>query len=113
MVGRLKKEAFQHFKDRFKRCIDSWNVRFLYQGGKEVFIKSMLQTIPTYAMQCFLLPSSLCKELESIMYKFLWQKIGGMGGMHWCSSAALCNSKLNGGMGFQDLAKFNIALLAK
>ncbi|KAH1072990.1 hypothetical protein J1N35_025318 [Gossypium stocksii] len=42
MVGRRKKESFQNLKDRFKKCIDNWSVRYLSQSGKEVFIKAIL-----------------------------------------------------------------------
>ncbi|KAA3472068.1 reverse transcriptase [Gossypium australe] len=70
MVGRRKKEAFQNLKDRFKQKIDNWSTRYLSHGGKEVFIKSVLQAIPTYPMACFLLPKSLCSDLEKIIAKF-------------------------------------------
>lgn len=46
----------------------------LVQDGKEVFIHSVLQALPTYSMSCFLLPKTLCVDLECIMAKFLWQK---------------------------------------
>lgn len=39
-------------------------------GGKEVFIKAILQAILTYTMACFLLPKVLCDELESIVPRF-------------------------------------------
>ncbi|KAA3469876.1 reverse transcriptase [Gossypium australe] len=42
MVGRSKKLAFQILKDRFEYRIDSWRIRFLSQGDKEVFIKAGL-----------------------------------------------------------------------
>ncbi|KAA3485113.1 reverse transcriptase [Gossypium australe] len=45
-------------------------VRLLSQGEKEIFIKSVLQAIPNYAMTCFLLPKSLYGELENIFAKF-------------------------------------------
>lgn len=53
MISRRKKWAFQNIKDRLNNRVDSWQHRFLFQGGKEVFIKSILQAIPTYAMSCF------------------------------------------------------------
>ncbi|KAA3468695.1 glycine, alanine and asparagine-rich protein-like [Gossypium australe] len=34
----------------------------------------VLQSIPTYSMACFLLPKSLCAELDGIIAKFWWQK---------------------------------------
>ncbi|MBA0814712.1 hypothetical protein Gohar_020522, partial [Gossypium harknessii] len=64
-------------------------------------------------MMCFLLPKSLCEELESIMARFWWQKEHGRRGIHWCEWSRLCKFKEMGGLGFRSLAKFNLALLAK
>lgn len=74
MVGRRKNESFQNLKDRLEKRIDNWFSRFLSQGVKEIFIKSILQAIPTYMITCFLLPKKLCNELESIVAKFWRQK---------------------------------------
>ncbi|KAA3453178.1 reverse transcriptase [Gossypium australe] len=113
MVGRKKKEAFQVLKDRFRQRIENWSIRHLSQWGKEIFIKEILQAIPTYNMACFLLPKTLCSELESIIARFWWQKGHGQRGIHWCTWKELCKSKENGGLGFRSLDQFNIALLAK
>ncbi|KAH1030918.1 hypothetical protein J1N35_043092 [Gossypium stocksii] len=83
MVGRGKKESFQNLKDRFKQRIDNWSIRHLSQYGKEVFIKAILQVIPTYTMAYFLLPKSLCADLKSIIVKFWWQNDRGKRGIHW------------------------------
>ncbi|KAA3462679.1 reverse transcriptase [Gossypium australe] len=93
--------------------IEGWSNRCLSQGGKEVFIKAVLQAIPTYAMSCFLLPNSLCRTVESIFAKFWWQKGKGRKGIHWCQWSQLCRPKNEGGLGFRNLAQFNTALLAK
>ncbi|XP_039011424.1 uncharacterized protein LOC120140518 [Hibiscus syriacus] len=74
IVGRNKRGAFGYLLDKFHNHISSWSVRALSQGGKKVFIKSVLQAIPLFAMTCFLLPRSLCLEIERIMEKFWWQK---------------------------------------
>ncbi|GMJ09031.1 hypothetical protein HRI_004572300 [Hibiscus trionum] len=64
-------------------------------------------------MSCFLLPFSLSKELESIMARLCWKKSAGRRGIHWFTWQSLCSLKEDGGMGFTDLSKFNIAMLAK
>ncbi|KAA3462272.1 RNA-directed DNA polymerase [Gossypium australe] len=97
MVGRRKKESFQNLKDRFKQRIENWS-------EKKVFIKAILQAIPTYTMAYFLLPKSLCVDLE----KGWWQK----GHSLVCLEGSLYR-KRNGWFGFRNLGQFNIALLAK
>ncbi|XP_017609583.1 uncharacterized protein LOC108455547 [Gossypium arboreum] len=84
LVGKKKKASFQALKDRLKQRIDNWSIRYLSQGGKEVFIKAILQAIPTYSMACFLLPKSFCVEMEGIIAKFWWQEGRGKKGLHCC-----------------------------
>ncbi|KAA3459484.1 reverse transcriptase [Gossypium australe] len=85
MVGRKKKESFQILKDKMKQRIDHWSTRHLSQGRKEIFIKSILQAIPTYMMAC----------------------------IHWCEWRKLYDLKENGSLGFRNMCQFNTALLAK
>lgn len=113
LVGRRKKAAFQILKDRFKQRIDNWSIKYLSQGGKEIFIKAILQSIPTCAMSCFFLPKTLCIGLEGIIAKFWWQKNKSKKGIHWCAWKDVCLPKDLGGLGFRSLNKFNVALLAK
>ncbi|KAA3469841.1 reverse transcriptase [Gossypium australe] len=83
MVGRKKAWAFANFKDRFRKRVEGWSLRYLSMGGKEVFIKSVLQATPLYAMQCFLFPKTLCLQLENIMNKFWWANNKMKNGIHW------------------------------
>lgn len=92
LVGRSKKLSFQTLKDRIKVRIDGWATKCLSQGGKEVFIKVVLWAIPTYAMAYFLLPKSLCVEMDSLISRFWWQKSLGKQVIHWCSWNKLCES---------------------
>ncbi|KAA3458589.1 reverse transcriptase [Gossypium australe] len=113
MVGRQKKEAFQNLVDRIAERIEAWSSRLLSQGGKEIFIKSVLQAIPTYAMSCFLFPKALCEKIESRLANFWWQKRAGKRGIHWCKWKFLCRPKDEGGLGFRNMAQFNLSLLVK
>ena len=76
-------------------------------------IKAVVQAIPTYTMSCFKLPIGLCTELESLIRKFWWGQRGERHKIHWVKWETLVQPKLDGGMGFKDLALFNDALLAK
>jgi len=51
-------------------------------------------------MNCFLLPSAVCRDLEAVMARFWWQKKTGKKGLHWCSWKKLSVPKEEGGMGF-------------
>lgn len=59
VVGRSKHEVFAYLRDRIWRRIQGWGERTLSSAGKEVLIKAVLQSIPTYIMSCFLLPATL------------------------------------------------------
>ncbi|XP_021600717.1 uncharacterized protein LOC110606275 [Manihot esculenta] len=84
------------------------------KSGREVLIKSVLQAIPTYCMNVFLLPVSTCRQLQVMMNKFWWGGCCEDGrGMNWLSWDRMCGRKLEGGMDFRDLASFNTALLGK
>lgn len=43
---------------------------FLSRAGKEILIKAVLQTIPTYFMSVFKLPKKLCRDLEAMLSWF-------------------------------------------
>lgn len=77
LIGRSKKKVFAYLKDRLWRKIQGWSVKNLSKAGKAVLIRSVAQAVPSYAMSCFLLPRSLCKELERMMNSFWWGSRGG------------------------------------
>ena len=82
-------------------------------SGKEILIKAVAQAIPTYTMGCFLLPQSLCEEIESMMRNFWWGQRQQETKICWVSWKTMCKQKASDGMGFRNLQAFNKALLAK
>jgi hypothetical protein len=85
----------------------------LSNGGREVLIKAVAQSIPTYTMSCFSLPEGLCRDLNIMFSNFWWGQHDRKKKAHWLKWSKLCNPKEEGGLGFQDLRSFNRALLAK
>ena len=72
LVGRAKYQTFSYLKDRVWKKLQGWKGRMLSRVGKEVLIKAVAQSIPTYTMGVFLLPVKLCDELNAMCAKFWW-----------------------------------------
>uniref|UniRef100_A0A803P654 Reverse transcriptase zinc-binding domain-containing protein n=1 Tax=Cannabis sativa TaxID=3483 RepID=A0A803P654_CANSA len=95
-----------------RKEIQSWEGRFLSKAGKEFLIKTVEQSLPSYAMNVFLLPMDTYQEMEQLMCKFWWQASAKNNkGIHWKSWERLTIHKSKGGMGFRNLRDFNLSLL--
>jgi hypothetical protein len=55
----------------------------MYVGAKEVMIKDVAQAIPTYIMEVFKLPVTLCNELTQLIHQFWWGEEVGHRRVHW------------------------------
>jgi len=114
MVGRKKKAIFGYLRDRIWKRIQQWSGKHLSKAGREVLIKSAAQSIPTYCMSTFLLPTTLGEEIQRMINSFWWGTNGRQGrGINWLSWDKLTMSKEYGGMGFHHLYGFNLAMLGK
>ena len=114
LIGRKKKAVFSYVKERVWKRIQGWNKKILSRAGKELLLKTVVQAIPSYAMDAFLLPLTLCEELERMMNSFWWGRdLEKKKGICWTSWDNLCRYKKEGGLSFRNLHNFNLALIAK
>lgn len=83
LLGRSKYQAFSFLKDRVWKKMQGWKGKLLSRAGKEVLIKVVAQSIPTYTMGVFLLPAKLCNELNALCARFWWGQTGEERKIHW------------------------------
>ena len=93
LVRRAKYQTFSFLKDRVWKKIQGWNGKLLSRVGKEVLIKAVAQSIPTYTMGVFLLPVKFCSDLNAMCARFWWGQIGDEKKIHWKSWSALSKPK--------------------
>ena len=84
-----------------------------FSSKQRSFIEGRVQAIPTFAISCFHLPIGLCQDIEMLIRKFWWGQRGDRRKIRWKKWEVLCHPKMEGGLGFKDLCKFNEAVLAK
>ncbi|XP_019189231.1 PREDICTED: uncharacterized protein LOC109183618 [Ipomoea nil] len=109
-----KKHILGFLKERILGKVRSWNAKFLSKAGREVLLKNVIQAMSSYAMMVFLLPSGICKEIETLMNEHRWTgSVNNGKGIRWRTWAGLFAPKDAGGLGYCSLREMNMALLGK
>ena len=112
-IGKSRSKAFEYIKRKLWSRIQSWQEKLLSKAGKEILIKAVAQSIPTYAMSCFDLTKGLCDDLSSIIGRYWWSQQDKINKINWLSWEKLTRTKKKGGLGFRDLHLFNLAMLSR
>ncbi|KAM6597412.1 uncharacterized protein LOC133034387 [Cannabis sativa] len=113
-IGRNKTSILGFLKNKIKSRISSWDGKLLSWAGKEVLRKSVVQSLPFYAMSVFLLLVKTCTEIERLMAQFWWKTTSNKSrGIVWMNWDHMASHKNQGGLGFRRLLDFNLAMLAK
>lgn len=70
-VGRARGEVFRGLINRITKKLKDWKSKTLSQAGKLALVKSVAQSIPTYLMTCFKIPSGVIQRLHSVIARFI------------------------------------------
>lgn len=103
-VGKERKKVFNFVKERVWRKVQDWSHKLLSKAGKTVMVKNVGQSIPSYAMSCFMLPKSLCTEIKRLLNGYWWSSNGNENkGIMWLAWDKMVITKCKGGLGFRNL----------
>lgn len=99
VVGKSKSQIFSVIRERIWKRINGWGEKTISRVGKEVLIKAVLQSIPTYIMSCFFLQGNMIHSIETAIREFWWGD-GNSRKLAWVEWSQLCKPKRQGGLGF-------------
>lgn len=69
---RTKTTEFQYVAERLASKLAGWKLQHLSLAGRNTLIKSVALAIPSFVMQVFRLPISICDKLDKLLRRFLW-----------------------------------------
>ncbi|XP_074339885.1 putative mitochondrial protein AtMg00310 [Apium graveolens] len=114
IIGRNKKAILGFLKEKAHTQIRSWDGKYIARSGKEILVKSVVQALPVYAMNVFLLPIKINRDIEKRLSRFWWNAKQSNGvQINWMPWERLEKHKSAGGMGFRNFKDFNLAMLGK
>lgn len=114
IIGRNKSASLGYLKDKVDTKIRSWDNNYISRPGKEILVKQVAQTMPSYAMNVFLLPLEITRNIEKALSKFWWKSSNSnSSNLCWMSWDRLSKHKNVGGMGLRNFRDFNVAMLGK
>ncbi|KAK6143123.1 hypothetical protein DH2020_023471 [Rehmannia glutinosa] len=113
IIGKNKSDVYASIQDRVWKRIQGWKEKTLSFSRRDILIKSVIQSLPTYAMFCFKIPDSILDKIQSMTSNYLWSGSANGQKIHWLSWKNNLRGKEQGGLGFRYLRAFNLALLAK
>ncbi|KAL8098626.1 hypothetical protein AgCh_031406 [Apium graveolens] len=93
--------------EKLLQRIDSWTTIFLSLAGRVQFIKTVLNAIPGFWTNHFMLPKSVHKYIRQMLSKFLWKGDSTKKGGAKISWINLTLPRSEGGIGLRDPEEWN------
>lgn len=114
IIGRNKTTLLGFLKERVKSQIKIWEGKCISRPGKEILVKTVAQTLPSYAMSVFLIPFEITRDIEKSLSKYWWSSSQqNKSSISWMSWDRMAKHKNSGGLGFRNFRNFNVAMLGK
>lgn len=99
---------------KVKSRLDGWEVDYISMAGRLVLLKVVIDSLPIFWFNLYLIPASVLRSLEQIRRSFIWgQSENGKPKIQLISWDKITLPKNEGGLGLTPLGVRNWSLLAK
>lgn len=111
--SRVTKDTYKYIEDQTRRKLAGWKATTLSLAGRLTLAKSVLSTLPFYAMQSTKIPAGTIGRTEALIRNFIWGTTAARPGVHLIKWSHMCQPKEHGGCGLKNLRSQNDAFLLK
>ncbi|CAN1167006.1 Putative ribonuclease H protein At1g65750 [Linum perenne] len=111
--GRVTKATYEYILHRMDEKLAGWKAHNLSLAGRVTLASSVLNAIPSYAMQTAFLPVSICDSIDRKIRNFIWGSTEGARKIHNINWGTVCKPKGMGGLGLRNARDLNKAFLMK
>lgn len=110
---RIRNKHWKPHDEKTEKKCGTWLGRLMANAGRITLIKSSLAGIPYFMMSFYGLPVGVNKRMVFFRARLLWQENLEKKKYHLVRWSKVCKPKDMGGLGIQNLALMNKALLRK
>ncbi|CAN1818068.1 Putative ribonuclease H protein At1g65750 [Linum perenne] len=96
-----------------RKKLDGWKGNSLSFAGRVTLALSVLNSIPSYAMQTAVIPVATTNRIDDTIRNFIWGGSSVKTKTHLLSWDHICRSKAQGGLGLRKARELNQAYLMK
>jgi hypothetical protein len=100
-------------KTELRKKLSGWKGEMLSVGGRLILINSVLSSLPIFMMSFFELPKEVLEKIDCFRSRFYWQNDQHKRKYRLAKWEILCQPKIQGGLGIQNLELQNKCLLSK
>ncbi|CAN1188669.1 Putative ribonuclease H protein At1g65750 [Linum perenne] len=94
--GRNSKDLYQYLLERIDQKLARWRSKNLSAAGRASLVLSVLNSVPTFAMQTTLLPSEISEKIDRKLRNFIWGSSNGDRKIHLLNWKKVCSPKSKG-----------------
>lgn len=113
LKGRVTRENFAPIIDKVNTRLASWKNKLLNRSAKLCLAKSVVSSLPIYAMEALSLPNSICDYIDKSIRRCIWAKDNSTRSWNLVPWNEIACPKEDGGLGIRITHKNNVALLGK
>ncbi|CAN1764377.1 Putative ribonuclease H protein At1g65750 [Linum perenne] len=111
--GRVTNAHFKYILENMDAKLSGWKRETLSLAGRVTLASSVLNAIPSFAMQTTVLPMHICDQIDQKIRSFVRGSEQGQRKMHLVNWETVCQPKELGGLGLKSARSFNQAFILK